>query len=140
MSNSYRHYRRVKIINNSCQDSPNIESFEEIVSNGKRQVYYWNNPKYKPKWDDSDFLLSSLIDLDNNWFNKDQLFVGFRYLNPDEVIVRDLSYHQRKRQQQNSRLSQLKKSIKEGISNIKKIAKRLPLALKAAWRELTIDD
>ncbi|MDJ0730973.1 MAG: hypothetical protein QNJ33_13365 [Crocosphaera sp.] len=137
MRHSYRHYRQVKIINNSRQTSPQIDGFEEIVCDGKRQVYYWNNPTDWYGWDDSDFLVSSLIDPDDDWFNTDELSPGVRYLNPNEVIIRDLTNFQTKRQHQNSKLSQIKTSIQKGINKIKKIAKRLPLALNVAWRELT---
>ncbi len=137
MSHSYRHYRQVKIINNSQQSAPQIDSFEEIVCDGKRQVYRWNNQQERLRWDDGDFLISSVIDPDNNWLNTDELSPGVRYLNPHEVIIRDLSYPHRNKQPNNSKLSQVKTSIITAIKKIKKMAKRIPLALNAAWRELT---
>ncbi len=130
MSHSYRHYRQVKIINNAQQSSPQIDSFEEIVCDGKRQVYYWN---------DSDFLISSLIDSDSNRLDTDGFYSRVHYLNPEEVIIRDLTYPKTKIKQQNSKLSRLKTSIQRTVTNLKKIAQRLPLAFKAAWRELISD-
>lgn len=131
MNNSYRHYRQVKIMNNEKQFSPEIDSFEEIVYDGKRQVYYWNQPTDMSRWDEVDFLLSSLIDLDSNRV--------IRHLNPHEVIIEDLTYPQTKIKQPNSKLSRLKTSIQNTVTNLKKIARRLPLALKVAWRELRSD-
>ena len=140
MSHSYRHYRQVTIINNGGQSSPKIDGFEEIVCDGKRQVHYWNNPKERSGWDEPDFLISSVLDPDDDWFETEQLSTGVRYLNADEVIIRDLANPPRKKQHKNSQLSNIKTSIKKGISNIKKMARRLPLALNLAWRELTKDD
>ncbi|ACB50003.1 hypothetical protein cce_0652 [Crocosphaera subtropica ATCC 51142] len=139
MSHSYRHYRQVKIINNGQQSSPKIDGFEEIVCDGKKQVYYWNEPTDRSRWDDSELSFSSLIDPDYNWLDIDEFFNGVRYLNPHEVIIRDLTYPQTTIKHQNSKLFQLKRSIQNGVNNLKKIAKRLPLAFRAAWRELTSD-
>ncbi|MDJ0658097.1 MAG: hypothetical protein QNJ42_01260 [Crocosphaera sp.] len=140
MSHSYRHYRQVKIIDNNQQSSPQIDGFEEIVCDGKRKIYYWNNPTNRFRGDESDFLISSVLDPDNNWFDTEELSSGIRYLNPHEVIIKDLTYPQRNQQHQNSKLSQIKTSIQKSITRIKKIGKRFPLALKAAWRELSKDD
>ncbi len=140
MSHSYRHYRQVKIINNGGKYSPKIDGFEEIVCDGKRQVHYWNNPQERSGWGDPYFLISSVLDSDDDWFETEQLSTGVRYLNPHEVIIRDLTDTPRKKQHQNSQLSNIKTSIKKGISKIQKIARRLPLALNVAWRELRKDD
>ncbi|MDJ0844400.1 hypothetical protein [Crocosphaera sp.] len=137
MSHSYRYYRQVKIVNNSQQSSPQIDGFEKIVRDGKGQVYYWNYPRSSAKWDTDDWLVSAVIDPDNNWFDTEELSAGVRYLNPHEVIIRDLAYPQRKRQHQNSKISEIKTSIQKRITHVIKMAKRLPLAFKAAWRELT---
>ncbi|EAZ88180.1 hypothetical protein [Crocosphaera chwakensis] len=139
MSHSYRHYRQVKVINNGRQFSPIIDSFEEIVFDEKRQVYYWNKLADIPKWNDSDFLISSFIDSDSNRVDADEFSPRVRYLNPHEVIMRDLTYPQTKRTQQNLKLSQLKTSIQKTVTHLKKVAQRLPLAFKAAWRELISD-
>ncbi|MDJ0600539.1 MAG: hypothetical protein QNJ37_17060 [Crocosphaera sp.] len=140
MSHSYRHYRQVKIIKNGQSSSPQIDGFEEIVYDGKRKVYYWNNPIDRSRWDEDDFLLSSVLDPDNDWLDTDELSEGIRYLNPHEVIIRDLTYPHRKKTYHSSKLSQIKTSIQKGITYIKKIAQRFPLALKAAWSELTNND
>ena len=140
MSHSYRHYRQVTIINNGGQSSPKIDGFEEIVCDGKRQVHYWNNPKERSGWDDPDFLISSVLAPDDDWFETDELSTGVRYLNPHEVMIRDLTYPPRTKQHHNLQLSNIKTSIKKGINKRKKIVKRLPLAVNLAWRELTKDD
>lgn len=137
MSHSYRHYRQVKIINNGRHSSPQVDGFEEIVCDGKRQVYRWNNPTELLQEDDSDFWGESLIDSDNNWFYTHESAPGIRYLNPHEVIIKNLTYPQKNRQHQIAKLSQIKTSILTGINKMKKLAKRIPLALNAAWKELS---
>ncbi|WP_198648697.1 hypothetical protein [Cyanothece sp. BG0011] len=131
MSHSYRHYRQVQIINNTQDSSPQIDGFEEIVCDGKRQVYYWNKPTDRPRWDDSDFILSSLLDADSNGLDSERFSSRVRYLNPHEVVIRDLTYPQTKIKQQNSKFSQLKKSIQKRVNNFKKNSKAFTFSLQS---------
>ena len=140
MSHSYHHYRQVKVIRNSRHSSPEIDGFEEIVCDGKRQVYYLNNQTGNSRWYNSDFLFSPLINQEHDWLGTGEFSHHIRYLDPQDVVISNLTDTQTKVRHKKRKLSQIKTSIQQWITNVKKMTKRLPLALKAAWRELQSDD
>ncbi len=140
MSHSYHHYRQVKIIRNGQHSSPEIDGFEEIVCDGKRKVYYLNNQTDTSRWDDSDFLFSPLINQGNDWLETEEFSNHIRYLDTQNVLISNLTDTQTKVRHKERKLSQIKTSIQQWIKSIKKMTQRLPLALKAAWRELQSDD
>lgn len=130
MRNFYRHYRQIQISQRG-REKPEVSGYEEVWHNGQRQVRYWSDDDEKISLpietsEISDFWNSSGIE-------NDLLFPVTQHLKPIEVEVEEPVTRKLILREQ---LSKVKQFGTNSWNKVKRVFRRLPLALKAAWREL----
>ncbi len=129
MRNFYRHYRQIQI-SQLGREKPSVKGYEEVWRNGQRQVRHWT---------DSDDMISlpedgsEIFDFWNSSpIEDDLLFPVTRHLKPIEVEVKEPVT---RKLILGEELSKVKQFGTNSWNKAKRIFRRLPLALKAAWRE-----
>jgi hypothetical protein len=147
MKNLYRHYRQITVSSRNGE-KPEVEGYEEIWRNGKKEVHRWTDEDdlkrlpidaselfdfWNDRWGEFKF---PAIELGENseWESSVR---SPRYINPMEVEVEEPVVE--RKFILGEQLGKVKQFFTKGWRKIQRIGKRLPLAWKAAWRELNVD-
>ena len=133
MSNFYRHYRQIQISQRG-REKPEVKGYEEVWRNGQKEVRYWDDDELMSLPLDT----SEIFDLWNSSGIEDEgLFPVTRHLKPIEVEVGEPVTRKLILGEQ---FTKLKQFATNSWNKAKRVFQRLPLAFKAAWRELKDPD
>ncbi|MFW6360018.1 MAG: hypothetical protein ACOC0N_12500 [Chroococcales cyanobacterium] len=143
MSNTFRHYRYIQIVNDGNSFQPKVNGVETIYCNGKQQVYYWTDLDSLLRQELADWPFSLMSESWEEYplFPIDEL-MGMdtkevprppRYINPNEVVIESENI---KQSSWKKRLQKVRQAFTTGTHKIQKIIKNVPSAFKVAWREL----
>ncbi len=144
MSHIYQYYRQIKISNHDGRRQPQVSGIEEIWSNDKKQVHYLNENEVYSVLQELTFPFNFLAEgltpfsaeISSDWMERDFSSTQPRYLNPNQVIIRDLNSPSRKTATLTNQLSRMGKFVQEKLHQFNQRVKRLPDALRAAWETL----
>jgi hypothetical protein len=147
MSPVFRRYRQVKVVRHSSDSHPQVQGFEEVNVNGKRQVRYFNDLSdagvrrgntswgwLNPLWDEALFLPFEELKSDNFSSDSPTFKHGMpRSINKQAVVVNDQSYQS----QGGSKPFKLARQwLREKLHKLQKMGRNVPHALRAAWHTL----
>ncbi len=129
MSNFYRHYRQI-LVSQKGRGKPEVSGYEEVWRNGQKQVRYWDEDELMSLPFDG----SEIFDFWNSsGIEDDRLLSGIHHLKPIKVQVEEPVT---RKFILGEEFSKLKQFSTNNWNKVKRIFRRLPLAFKAAWREL----
>lgn len=138
MSHTYRYYRQINFRHQDSWDQPQVSGVEEIYVDGKKRVRYLDDYEVYSVLQDPDSSIYFLTDNANQWDDSesDFIFGGMRYLNPNEVMIRDFDKSRAQQANWKNKLSKISDFVGQKANKLTQMAKHLPDALKAAWETL----
>ena len=147
MRHVFRHYRQVRVVSQGDSTRPQVRGVEEIWCDGQGQVRYWSDrePPETKRISGSplfDLLRDSWSGFDSfpagepwYWEKTDSTSRFPRYINPNDVVI-ETNGSTIKKSAWDERLSKFRQALTERTKTVGEFVRRLPSALKAAWREL----
>lgn len=146
MSPVFRRYRQVKVVRHSSDSHPQVQGFEEVNVNGKRQVRYFDDCSdaadslwhtswgwLNPLWDEALFLpFEDLGKVDN--FSSGSRERGMPRSIHGQAVVVNSQTHQLQGWPKSLKVAQ--KWLSEKLHKLQKMGRNVPHALRAAWHTL----